>query len=351
MPPLQLRTCRRHPNLHNLTPQSTSSSLRPHLRRGRSSSAPKLPSSSSSSSLQRSSFSAFETRSCTARRPRCHLRLGVPLHERTETHVRAFPTIDRFLALLSNPLQGSARRFLLRLSLCRWLFVITRHGHFSFRAHLGIECEIKIAGGANSVGSPRGEGHLVVVDWLEERDASAYVTTGVTGSAACCLQWENAKIQRMGLRSGSGIRSPLGVGRLCRCVLTGLTRRAAPRLSSGHVSSQRMGLRRKGVDVSLRPSRRVGRIGVCDDWVDVPFALRLQLENAANARSEHTSRPKGVEVCLVPSEERDTSVCVTIGSRCCAAPRLNWDSGGSLQWPGHVEQPAPRERTQIPVAT
>ena len=43
--------------------------------------------------------------------------------------------------LLSNPLQGSARRFLLRHKFCRWLSV--RHGHpFLFlRAHLGIECE------------------------------------------------------------------------------------------------------------------------------------------------------------------------------------------------------------------
>ena len=39
------------------------------------------------------------------------------------------------------------------------------------------------------------------------------------------------------------------------------------------------------------------------------------------------------------------------GSTCRAAPRLKWDSGGSLQRPRHVEQPAPRERTQIPVAT
>ena len=52
-----------------------------------------------------------------------------------------------------------------------------------------------------------------------------------------------------------------------------------------------------------------------------------------------------------PLAERDTSTSVTIGSTCRAAPRLKWDSGGSLQRPRHVEQPAPRERTQIPVAT
>ena len=34
-----------------------------------------------------------------------------------------------------------------------------------------------------------------------------------------------------------------------------------------------------------------------------------------------------------------------------AAPRPKWDSGGSLQRPCLVEQPAPRERTQIPVAS
>ena len=39
------------------------------------------------------------------------------------------------------------------------------------------------------------------------------------------------------------------------------------------------------------------------------------------------------------------------GSTCRAAPRPKWDSGGSLQRPRLVEQPAPRERTQIPVAT
>ena len=51
-----------------------------------------------------------------------------------------------------------------------------------------------------------------------------------------------------------------------------------------------------------------------------------------------------------PLARRDTSTFVTNGSTCRAAPRLKWDSGGSLQRPRHVEQPAPRERTQIPVA-
>ena len=39
------------------------------------------------------------------------------------------------------------------------------------------------------------------------------------------------------------------------------------------------------------------------------------------------------------------------GSTCRAAPRLKWDSGGSLQRPRRAEQPAPWERTQTPVAT
>ena len=51
----------------------------------------------------------------------------------------------------------------------------------------------------------------------------------------------------------------------------------------------------------------------------------------------------------VPLAERDTSTFVMNGSTCRAAPRLKWDSGGSLQRPRHAEQPAPRE--QILVAT
>ena len=52
----------------------------------------------------------------------------------------------------------------------------------------------------------------------------------------------------------------------------------------------------------------------------------------------------------VPRGEGHLDVCDD-GSTCRAAPRPKWDSGGSLQRPRLVEQPAPRERTQIPVAT
>ena len=184
---------------------------------------------------------------------------------------------------------------------------------------------------------------------LVEWDASAYVTTGSTCCAARCLQWENAKIQRTCRRSGRVLRSPLGVGRLGLRATTGLKCRVALRLQ--WTSSQRNGVRSKGVDVCLRPSRGVGRIGVCDDWVDVPYCSSSSVGERRKKLNEYASRSKGVDGCLVPFEGWDTSVYVTIGSTCCAAPRLKWDSGGSLQWPGHVEQPAPRERTQIPVAT
>ena len=58
-------------------------------------------------------------------------------------------------------------------------------------------------------------------------------------------------------------------------------------------------------------------------------------------RDEHLQSPRG---------EGHLDVCDD-GSTCRAAPRPKWDSGGSLQRPRLVEQPAPRERTQIPVAT
>ena len=42
-----------------------------------------------------------------------------------------------------------------------------------------------------------------------------------------------------------------------------------------------------------------------------------------------------------PLAERDTLTYVIWSTR-RAAPRLAWDIGGLLQWPRHVEQPAPR---------
>ena len=63
----------------------------------------------------------------------------------SSTHVGQRRSLQRTRVVLSNPLQGSARRFPLRHKFCRWLSVLDMIFFFLFlRAHLlGIECEIK----------------------------------------------------------------------------------------------------------------------------------------------------------------------------------------------------------------
>ena len=86
----------------------------------------------------------------------------------------------------------------------------------------------------------------------------------------------------------------------------------------------------------------------CTRW-GRPHEERKHAHSSGTRTSSQNAEPS-ILVLLEGRTPGHLDVCDD-GSTCRAAPRPKWDSGGSLQRPRLVEQPAPRERTQIPVAT